>query len=195
MDSLSARGDRSVELILDAAKRGAWLADRVTAIAQMELKGLAADSRPLDLTPIVQDACDLLQARAEINEISLSLAIDVPGICVYGNERLLFQVVSNLIDNAIKYGGTYVRVRLGMSKERPEAVISVSDDGIGIAEGEKDTIFDEFARSDSPEARNRSGSGLGLTLVREVVEQHDGHVTVSSRLGRGSEFVVTLPVL
>jgi CheY-like chemotaxis protein len=107
----------------------------------------------------------------------------------------LAQVVGNLLSNAAKFTDRGGRVRLSVEQEGTHAVIRVGDNGIGIAAEDRPRLFDMFVQVDTSLERSRDGLGIGLTLVKTLVEMHDGTVDVhSDGLGRGSEFVVRLPL-
>lgn len=106
---------------------------------------------------------------------------------------MLTQLFLNLVENAIKYGKDGGRVTCKARQEGQHAIITVCDDGIGIAPENLEHIFDRFFRADS--ARNRSGSGLGLSIVQWIVQLHRGQIQVESTLGKGSCFIVTLPLI
>ncbi|NND60208.1 MAG: ATP-binding protein, partial [Gammaproteobacteria bacterium] len=100
--------------------------------------------------------------------------------------------LTNLMTNAIKYNQPGGTVRLSAAESDDAVTISVSDDGIGIAEADQQQIFDKFYRSEDDDVRQRSGHGLGLALTRDIVSLHGGDISLSSEKGAGSEFVITL---
>jgi len=107
---------------------------------------------------------------------------------------LLGRVISNLVDNAIKYtpkGGT---VTVGWETQGERVLISVADTGIGIAKADQMSVFGKFSRIRRPETIEIKGSGLGLAIVKSIVGWHNGRVWVESELGKGSSFYVELPV-
>jgi CheY-like chemotaxis protein len=114
---------------------------------------------------------------------------------VEGDEVRLVQVVSNLLDNAAKYTPEHGRIRITLRQEGHVAVLSVADNGVGLAPEALTSVFDVFARIDSSGGNPVSGLGLGLTLVRRLVELHGGAVEARSEgLGKGAEFIVRLPL-
>src|SRR5207237_6298420 len=112
-----------------------------------------------------------------------------------GDPERLVQVIANLLNNAAKYTGKGGQIRLTARRSGDEVVISVRDTGIGIAPEVLPRIFDLFVQADRSLARSQGGLGIGLTLVRRLVELHGGAVSASSPgVGQGSEFVVRLPL-
>ena len=112
---------------------------------------------------------------------------------VFGDQKRLHQVIFNLVSNAVKYsvegGKIWIRVR----KEKKKAVWIVEDQGIGIAESDLPLIFERFYRTDLSRSRKTGGAGIGLAIVKAIVQAHRGTVTVTSKVGCGSRFTVILP--
>jgi two-component system phosphate regulon sensor histidine kinase PhoR len=106
----------------------------------------------------------------------------------------LSQVLANLLDNAVKYSGDSRKIQVRLSSEDEHAVITVSDSGIGIRGEELERIFDRFYRCGDELTRTVRGTGLGLSLVKEIVEAHKGSVHVESEPGKGSTFSIRLPL-
>ena len=111
---------------------------------------------------------------------------------VKGSEPLLLRVLFNLAENGIKYAGGGQQVEIAVRGEGERALLEVRDSGPGIASEERERIFDRFYRADP--ARERSGTGIGLPLVRSIVRLHGGEICVASEPGRGSCFQVRLPL-
>ncbi|MFO8015004.1 MAG: HAMP domain-containing sensor histidine kinase [Phycisphaerae bacterium] len=146
----------------------------------------------VELAGIVRSAADLFRAQAE--EKGIRLEAEVAATPVRGIRDRLIDLVNNLISNAIRYtgeGGT-VTVRAGC--DGGEAVLIVSDTGIGIPPDELPRIFDEFYRGEAARQRVTHGTGLGMTIVRRVVDLHKGRIDVDSRPGRGTTFRVALSI-
>ena len=125
-------------------------------------------------------------------DIELSLPSEV--LVVEGKEEALNQMVTNLVDNAIKYTEEGGQVRLRLMKVGLMAHIEVADNGMGISGDETQRIFERFYRVDLARSRDASGTGLGLAIVKHVAQAHNGSVTVDSQLGMGSTFCVQIPL-
>jgi two-component system CheB/CheR fusion protein len=149
----------------------------------------------LDFVALVREAVGALQSIIDARRHSLSLVLPDGPIYVAGDADRLSQVIANLVENAAKYTDPGGQITVIVEQRRDEAVLRVRDNGIGIAAGDLARVFEPFAKSRNPLANARSGLGLGLSLVRRMMEPHRGAITATSGgLGLGSEFVVTLPV-
>jgi two-component system, sensor histidine kinase len=151
---------------------------------------------PVDLGSLMQSAIDT--SRPIIDRAGHQLTVEVPRepITVSGDPVRLIQVFSNLLTNAAKYTNAGGHITFGARTEHQHAVIVVRDNGIGIPADQLASVFEMFTQIDRVNKRTQGGLGIGLTLVRSLVEMHGGHVEArSDGLGKGSEFLVTLPVL
>ncbi|MGZ3304430.1 MAG: ATP-binding protein, partial [Asticcacaulis sp.] len=146
---------------------------------------------------------DILSAAAETSEPliaqfrhRLDLALPGPDVQVEGDFTRLTQVFSNLLNNAAKYSESGRAIRVTTEVSGGHAIVTVADQGIGVASEMLERIFDMFAQADDSLERSHGGLGVGLTLVRNLVEKHHGRIEAKSGgLGQGSQFVVTLPVI
>ena len=152
----------------------------------------ASEHGAVNLSDVAREVAEILEALAESKHISVDTALD-PGLTVWGSGVGLKHVLLNLVDNAVKYTGAEGRIRLQLSAEAYEAVLTVSDTGVGIAPEDLPRVFDRFYRASGSDARSR-GTGLGLAIARRIVEAHGGSITVDSRVGQGSTFTVRLPL-
>ena len=160
-------------------------------MARMESDALSAQPARVNLADVLHDAAPALTelaARAE-NHFVITAA---PPLWVEGYDALLFRLVFNLAENAIKYTPSGGRIEIGLEQQDGSAVLQVEDNGPGISPEDQAHIFDPFYRADP--SREGSGAGLGLALVRAIVELHHGRVDLSSELGKGSRFRVVLPL-
>jgi len=145
------------------------------------------------IAPTIDRVIRMLSAIAQSNDIVIVRDIrqDCPILIM---EDDLYQILFNLVENGIKYnvpGGT---LTISLSREDENAVIKVSDTGAGIPEDAIPHLFERFYRVDKARARKSGGSGLGLSIVRSMLERNTGEITVESTLGQGTVFTVTFPV-
>jgi two-component system sensor histidine kinase SenX3 len=178
-------------------------ADRLSRLVQdvielSRLQGHDPFEKPtlVSLDEVVVEAVDRSRVRAEARSLHLVCGGET-GVHVVGDRRQLVTALDNLVDNAVRYApdGTRVTVAVRQVKELLGSIaeISVSDEGPGIAEHERDRIFERFYRVDSARSRETGGTGLGLAIVKHVAAGHGGEATVWSDEGTGSTFTLRLP--
>jgi signal transduction histidine kinase len=185
-EPIRRRSDR----IRRASERVARLVEDLLALARLEAPGVRPE--PVDLGELVRETADELAGEEE--EARLEWQVE-PGVRLVGDRTLLKRALANLIDNALRHAppGSTVNVRTG--HESGWAYLAVTDRGPGIAPEHQARIFDRFFRVDKARSRARGGSGLGLSIVRQIAEAHSGQVRVLSRPAEGSTFVLWLPLL
>jgi signal transduction histidine kinase len=167
--------------------------DALMDISEAESGTMQLQRQPVALEDVIERAIDLYKDVAEAKGVVLvrtGAPHDTPGVVV-GDRTRLEQVAANLIDNAIKYTPAGGRVEVEVGREEGMAAIRVRDTGIGIPADELPRIWDRLFRGDR--SRTERGLGLGLSLVKAIVQAHGGRVTVDSQPGGGSTFIVSLP--
>jgi heavy metal sensor kinase len=160
-------------------------------ISEAETGTMRLDLVEVPLAQLAASLVDLYSVVAEDKKLTVTSQIP-PGIVVRADRNRLQQALANLIDNAVKYTPAGGRIELAAEQNGKETVLRVSDNGIGIAPEDLPRIWDRLFRADR--SRNEKGLGLGLSLVKAVVQAHGGSVEVSSELEKGSRFVVRLPL-
>ena len=159
-------------------------------ISEVEAGSLKLDRREVDVFSLLNDICELYSGVAE--EKNITVQVECPGdIFVYGDRNRVLQVMANLLDNAIKYTPASGKVDLAANKSGDEIIIEVKDSGMGIAPEDLPKIWDRLYRADK--SRTQRGLGLGLSLVKAVVQAHNGNIDVFSEPTLGSRFVICLP--
>jgi signal transduction histidine kinase len=167
------------------------ISDMLVAASAVEGK-LVVLRRDMDLGAAVADAVRSIAPRAA--ERGITVANEVPNEQhVYADESRMRQVLDNLLSNAVKYGKQGGRVRIAFREDERESVLSVQDDGIGIAEADQARLFDRFFRVVDTRGGVTSGTGLGLAISRAIVREHGGDIRVASTLGEGTTVSVVLP--
>ena len=145
----------------------------------------------MDLYALARRAADSF--APELAAKGLHCAVEGEPVTVPGDEGRLYQVAVNLLSNAVKYTGEGGHISVKVSDTPTHGVLTVTDDGIGIPEADRQLIFERFYRTDRSRSRKTGGAGIGLTIVRSIVRSHNGTVTVDSQEGEGSRFTVSLP--
>jgi two-component system CheB/CheR fusion protein len=173
----------------------ARLLDELLDVSRMTQNKLQLRKRPFDLRRSAEDSIAAVEARLRDAHLELTCRIADEPICVNGDPARLQQVITNLLDNALKYTPSGGRVWLSVQSEEGQAVVRVKDNGIGIEPSLLEKVFDLFMQTERTLDRSAGGMGVGLTLVRSLVELHGGHVEAySGGSGCGSEFVFRLPL-
>jgi signal transduction histidine kinase len=160
------------------------------SIAEAEAGVMKLNRVSTDMGELLQEASDLYEQVAEDKAIVIQLDIK-PRVIAMVDPHHLRLVLANLLDNAIKYSEEGSRVQLGVEPQGDEVLVKVSDQGVGILPSDLGKIWDRLYRADK--SRSQRGLGLGLSLVKAIVEAHHGRVEVSSQPNRGSVFKVYLP--
>ncbi len=160
-----------------------------------EIENIAESPKTeINLTEGIREAVQLLEGAARDKGLELLADISEDSIVVLADKDRVKQLAINLIDNAIKYTPSGGRVRVSVRAEETLAVLCVEDTGIGIPEDNIPRLFERFYRVDTSRSRSLGGTGLGLAIVKHIVSLLDGHITVNSRVGEGSAFIVYLPL-
>lgn len=172
-------------------------AQRLSALVTdlLDLSRLESDAGPLErleLAAIAAECCEKVQIDAHAAGVELTAKLRT-GIAVMGRASDLGRMTENLLNNAIRYTPAGGRISISVAQRDDEAWIKVSDSGIGIPREDLHRVFERFYRVDAARDRATGGTGLGLAIVRHVAQTHGGDVRVSSRLGAGSTFTVSLP--
>jgi signal transduction histidine kinase len=198
---LSAPEDRegwtaSLRIITDETKRLTQLVDNLLTLSRLESPSFELERSRMSMSALLEDVILQLSDVAEEHSISLDLHLE-PGLPhIFADRARLKQVALNLLDNALKYThpGGAVRVRLERDNSAAYMLFSVEDTGEGIPLEDIPHIFDKLYRVRRVHGVPVEGSGLGLTLAREIIRAHDGEIRVESEPGTGSIFTVKLPI-
>ena len=165
--------------------------ENVIRISGLE-SGEKFNMAPVNLKKIVRKAAEQQSPAADRKNISVSLELD--DVEIMADSSLMYQLADNLISNAIKYNKENGWVKITLGKEGGNAVLSVADSGIGIRSENHESVFERFYVVEKSRNKNISSTGLGLSIVKHIVNLHRGSITLKSSLGKGSVFTVNLPL-
>jgi two-component system phosphate regulon sensor histidine kinase PhoR len=185
--------ERFLATMLAQAKRMKRLIDDLLTLSRIELNEHVRPNARADLLDIAKQARGHLGELAKQHQVEVEVIGKDP-VAVRGDGDELLQVVQNLLENAIKYGGSGGRVEIECKPQEGQAVLHVRDFGKGIAEIHLPRLTERFYRVNTQESRARGGTGLGLAIVKHIVSRHRGRLDVHSELGRGSTFTVIIPL-
>jgi two-component system, OmpR family, sensor kinase len=188
--------EESLDAINSEAQRMSRLVNDLLLLARADYGGLEIELYPLDLDTVVMETFQHARGLAQGRDIHLRLAYIEP-LRVNGNTDRIKQMLLNLIENALKFtpeGGT---VTIDLHRDGLEAVISVKDTGVGIAEQDLERIFDRFYQSDPSRTHQdeSTGFGLGLSIAKWITEAHKGRISVESKIDEGTTFFIRLPLI
>jgi signal transduction histidine kinase len=183
-----------LETIVSESERLARLVDNVLDFSKIEQGKKIYRMRPTALPDVVRSAARAMQYPLAQQGFSLNVSVDDELPSLPGDADALEQAILNLLSNAVKYSGEGRQIDLCCARRNGDAVIAVTDQGIGIATGDQPRVFEKFYRVRSSNTELIAGTGLGLTLVKHIAQAHGGSVDVESSPGRGSTFSIRIPV-
>ena len=188
--------DHNRKFLIKAAKnvdRMAGLIDDLDVITKIEGGSLELELRQFNLTSLVVDVMDQLEQRAKRAGIEVEFVDENRrNVEVIGDAPKIEQVVTNLISNSLRYGKEGGKTEVRFYDMDEQMLVEVADDGIGMSEEHLPRIFERFYRVDKSRSRNAGGSGLGLSIVKHIIEAHEQTISVRSTQGKGSTFAFTL---
>jgi signal transduction histidine kinase/ActR/RegA family two-component response regulator len=187
---------KAAESIYTNSRRQARMIDELLDVARITTGKLRLERTAVNLEQVVADALEVVQVAADGKGVQIDVEIDQPVGTLFGDPGRLQQVAWNLLSNAVKFTPPGGRVVLHLDRVESAAVMTVTDTGVGIAAEFLPFVFEPFLQADATTRRAFGGLGLGLSIVRHLVEAHGGTVTVDSRgEGRGTTFTVRLPII
>jgi signal transduction histidine kinase len=171
-------------------------------IERMKFGKVTMEKAVCSAAEVMVQSADAMRAMA--HKADITLLVEPVTVNLWADSDRIIQTLTNLLNNAIKFSPpnttVSLKAELKVSAKKPHfcgtphLLFQIADEGIGIPEDKLESIFDRFQQVDVSNARSQGGTGLGLTICREIVEQHDGQIWVESQLGCGSTFYFTLPV-
>jgi signal transduction histidine kinase len=184
-----------VTVIAEQSDRLAALVNNILLASRVDSTGIELAIERVDMVALATEVLSAVRALGGGDRLTLELVAPSDPPILSGDREKLRQVLTNLVANAAKYspGGGHIQVEL--TPRAHDLQIAVRDQGLGIAPDEQEMIFEKFYRADANMTRGVSGSGLGLYISRELVRLMGGTISVQSELGKGSMFLVTLPLV
>jgi two-component system phosphate regulon sensor histidine kinase PhoR len=191
--------EKFLAIMQGQATRMARLIDDLLSLSRIELNAHLPPNTPVDLAPIVRQVADGLQTLARDRDVEIRLTTPPAALIVLGDRDELIRALENLVENALKYGEAGKRVDITLTRAQtragtPEARAAVRDYGPGIAPDHLPRLTERFYRVDVADSRAQGGTGLGLALVKHVLNRHGGRLSIESTLGQGATFIMHLPL-
>ncbi|WP_041082933.1 sensor histidine kinase [Thermotoga profunda] len=188
--------NRFLTIIENESARMSRLINDLLDLERLESGEAHFDFQKIDLCSIAKYVMSIVEPLS--NDYGVKISFDCQDVTVTGDQDRLIQMLLNLVDNAIKYTSLKdtgeKKVKVSISKSESHAIIEVSDTGPGMPQEALNRIFDRFYRVDKGRSRKMGGSGLGLSIVKTIVDRHDGEISVESELGVGTTFTVKIPL-
>ena len=182
---------RFIGHIRSEAQRLVTLIGDIIRLSQLD-EGEPMPAEPVELLALAREAAESLQSAAADRNVTIT--VEGEPVELTGVRRLLYEIVFNLCDNAIKYNTDGGRVQVTVTKANETAAVTVRDTGIGIPPDQQDRVFERFYRVDKSHSKASGGTGLGLSIVKHAVQYHHGAIHLQSEVGKGTEIRVTFPV-
>jgi signal transduction histidine kinase len=180
-----------LQVIEEECDRLSKLVNRLLLASRIESRTVTLKKEPVQLSAMANKVVRRLESVTTIHKFEVDFEPDFPE--VYADPDRMEEVLTNLVDNAIKYSPKGGRIAVTGRANKDEVVVTVSDEGIGIPRRELGRVFERFRRGEDGQVQKVRGMGLGLFICKSIVEAHGGQIDVSSESGRGSEFTFTLP--
>uniref|UniRef100_UPI00404A0037 sensor histidine kinase n=1 Tax=Flavobacterium sp. TaxID=239 RepID=UPI00404A0037 len=186
---------RYLQMIRDENKRMHAQVENVLRISKLEKKELEIVKEPLDVHDLIQDAVDHVSLIVESREGDVNINLDASRSTALLNDVHFTNVLVNMLDNAIKYSPERPFIDVYTENIKDFIIIKVKDQGLGMSKVAQKRIFEKFYREHTGDLHNVKGHGLGLAYVKRMVEEHDGEVFVESEKGKGSTFIIKIPLI
>ncbi len=194
LGTLSTDGRQMLEIADDNTERLVRLVNNVLDLQRIESGDVKMEKQVCNVSALMIQATEAMQPMAQ--QLGVILAVKPIDIEILVDSDYIVQALTNLLSNAIKFSSTDSTVWLTAdSQQQTEVLFSVHDQGQGIPSDKLESIFERFQQVDSSDSRRKGGTGLGLTICRKIIEQHEGKIWAESTLGKGSTFAFTLPLL
>ena len=183
-----------LRIIMMETERLTRLINDILSISKLESGDTEVATERIRLDKKAHDVCEMLSIHAADKQVTINNRLNDEPVYIIGNPDRVEQLLINLTENAIKYNKPGGSVTVQVFSNENEANVTISDTGIGIAEEHLPRLFERFYRVDKGRSRQMGGTGLGLAIVKHIVRSMNGEIEVQSKLGEGTEFLITLPL-
>ncbi|TMD43264.1 MAG: GAF domain-containing protein [Chloroflexi bacterium] len=186
---------QALKTLLDKSTEMRAQIERMLLLARLEDGASPPQLSPIDLRSVVRDSINRVRPQVDLKQGAVDVALADEPLPVLGDSERLATAVDNLLQNAVKFSSGPPRIEVTGDRHNGRVTLVVRDHGVGIPETARRRLFEKFYRVNDPQLQNVAGTGIGLYLVRQVVEGHGGQVTVDSQPGEGASFRIELPAL
>lgn len=183
--------DAALEVIQDRSRKAGEMLSQMLLLSRMDYQKLPVTFERICISDLLERLAQEAMVQADFRQIKIICEIE-PEIMIYCDELLMMRAITNLIDNAVRYGNDNGHVWIHLAKKNKCVELVIRDDGIGIAEEDKERVWKRFYQV-KKSSNSSAGSGLGLSIVEWIIRTHHGTITLQSTFGIGTEFVIQLP--
>lgn len=183
-----------IDIVLFETERLTKLTSNILTLNELDPRTVRLDKTAFDLNSIIRHTIETMEGNCKKKGIKFSLTFAGTEEMVYADKGKIEQVIYNLIDNAIKFSHDNSYIYITVREKGEKAHISIKDTGAGIAKENIDKIWNRFYKSDTSRGRDKKGSGLGLSITKEIIQAHNEQIDVISTIGVGTEFIFTVPL-
>ena len=191
LGTLSEDGQQMLEIADDNTERLVRLVNSVLDLQRIESGDVTMEKQICNAAGLITQAIEAMQPMAQ--QQGITLVSQSESLQIWADADYMLQALTNLISNAIKFSQAGSEVSISLETQLTQTLFHIHDQGQGIPTDKLESIFERFQQVDSSDARRKGGTGLGLTICREIIEQHGGHIWVKSQLGQGSTFSFSVP--
>lgn len=186
--------NKYIDIVLFETERLTKLTSNILTLNELDPKSVRLDISVFDINSVIKHTIETLEGSCKKKNIKFGLTFAGAVENVKADKDKIQQVIYNLVDNAIKFSKDNSFIYVTVREKGEKAQISIKDTGSGIAKEDIDKIWDRFYKSDASRGRDKKGSGLGLSITKEIIQAHEEHIDVISTLDVGTEFIFTLPL-
>lgn len=186
--------NKYIDIVLFETERLTKLTSNILSLNELDPKTVRLELGDFDINNLIKHTIETFEGRCKKRKVQFMLTFSDETQSVYADKSKIGQVIYNLIDNAIKFSPENSCIYISVKVRGDKASISIKDTGCGIPKDSLDKIWDRFYKSDSSRGRDKKGSGLGLSITKEIIQSHNEHIDVISTEGVGTEFIFTLPL-
>lgn len=187
--------NKYINIVLFETDRLTKLTSNILTLNELDPKTVRLELSTFDINSIIKHTIETFEGKCKDKKIQFQLTFSAKKELVHADKSKIGQVIYNLIDNAIKFSSDDSNIYITVREKGEKAYITVKDTGAGIPKDNLDKIWDRFYKSDSSRGRDKKGSGLGLSIAKEILQAHNEHIDVISTVGVGTEFTFTLPLV